>query len=102
MDLLRSVYRRAVQIPLDNLEQIWREWDAFENSLNKLTVGVNYFSNLIYGVSNSLRDLRCHSLCIFKGVPPIYDSSKLCLVKVDLASAIQCHQNSCAHDQTES
>ncbi|KIM32651.1 hypothetical protein M408DRAFT_62773 [Serendipita vermifera MAFF 305830] len=37
MDLLRSVYRRAVQIPLDNLEQIWREWDAFENGLNKLT-----------------------------------------------------------------
>jgi len=41
MDLLRSVYRRAVQIPLDNLEQIWREWDAFENGLNKLTVGVS-------------------------------------------------------------
>lgn len=39
MDLLRSVYRRAVQIPLDNLEQIWREWDSFENGLNKLTVG---------------------------------------------------------------
>lgn len=40
MDLLRSVYRRAVQIPLDNLEQIWREWDAFENGLNKITVGI--------------------------------------------------------------
>jgi phytoene dehydrogenase-like protein len=40
MDLLRSVYRRAVQIPLDNLEQIWREWDAFENGLNKVTVGI--------------------------------------------------------------
>ncbi|KAG8755857.1 mRNA 3'-end-processing protein rna14 [Serendipita sp. 396] len=39
MDLLRSVYRRAVQIPIDNLEQIWREWDSFENGLNKLTVG---------------------------------------------------------------
>ncbi|KAG8827959.1 mRNA 3'-end-processing protein rna14 [Serendipita sp. 399] len=37
MDLLRSVYRRAVQIPIDNLEQIWREWDSFENGLNKLT-----------------------------------------------------------------
>ncbi|CAG7852297.1 mRNA 3'-end-processing protein RNA14 [Serendipita indica DSM 11827] len=37
MDLLRSVYRRAVQIPLDNLEQLWREWDAFENGLNKIT-----------------------------------------------------------------
>lgn len=40
MDLLRGVYRRAVQIPLDNLEQLWREWDAFENNLNKTTVRV--------------------------------------------------------------
>ena len=47
MDLLRSVYRRAVQIPLDNLEQIWREWDAFENGLNKVTVGIDQFKPVL-------------------------------------------------------
>ena len=38
MDMLRKIYRRAVQIPLHNVEQLWRELDTFENKLNKLTV----------------------------------------------------------------
>jgi len=38
MDILRKIYRRAVQIPLHNVEQLWRELDTFENKLNKLTV----------------------------------------------------------------
>jgi len=38
MDILRKIYRRAVQIPLNTVEQLWRELDTFENKLNKLTV----------------------------------------------------------------
>ena len=38
MDALRRVYHRAVQIPLENVESLWKELDAFENSLNKITV----------------------------------------------------------------
>ena len=38
MDALRKVYHRAVQIPLENVEILWRELDAFENGLNKITV----------------------------------------------------------------
>lgn len=38
MDALRKIYHRAVQIPLDNVESIWRELDVFENGLNKITV----------------------------------------------------------------
>lgn len=38
MDALRKVYHRAVQIPLENVEAIWRELDQFENGLNKITV----------------------------------------------------------------
>ncbi|TIA80085.1 hypothetical protein E3P98_02868 [Wallemia ichthyophaga] len=37
MDALRRTYQRAVVIPIQNLEAIWREWDAFEGSLNKVT-----------------------------------------------------------------
>ena len=37
MDALRRVYHRAVQIPLENLDQLWRELDVFENKLNKIT-----------------------------------------------------------------
>ncbi|TIB95397.1 Suf-domain-containing protein [Wallemia mellicola] len=37
MDALRRTYQRAVVIPIQNLEAIWREWDSFEGSLNKVT-----------------------------------------------------------------
>lgn len=38
MDLLRKIYQRAVCVPMDKLESIWQEYNAFENSLNKTTV----------------------------------------------------------------
>lgn len=38
MDALRKAYQRAVQIPLNNVEQIWQEYNQFENSMNKMTV----------------------------------------------------------------
>ncbi len=38
MDALRKVYHRAVQIPLENVESLWKELEAFENGLNRITV----------------------------------------------------------------
>lgn len=37
MDALRKVYHRAVQIPLENVETLWSELEAFENNLNRIT-----------------------------------------------------------------
>ncbi|KAJ7050847.1 Suf-domain-containing protein [Mycena amicta] len=37
MDGLRKVYHRAVQIPLDNVEKLWSDLEAFEMALNKIT-----------------------------------------------------------------
>ncbi|SGY68797.1 BQ5605_C004g02920 [Microbotryum silenes-dioicae] len=37
MDALRKVLQSAVQIPVENVEQIWQEYNAFENNLSKLT-----------------------------------------------------------------
>lgn len=37
MDSLRKLYQRAVCIPLDKLEQIWKEYDAFEHQMSKMT-----------------------------------------------------------------
>lgn len=37
MDALRKVYHRAVQIPLDNVEALWQELEAFETGLNRIT-----------------------------------------------------------------
>ncbi|KAG0325222.1 mRNA 3'-end-processing protein rna14 [Dissophora globulifera] len=37
MDAMRRVFQKAVCIPLNNVENIWRDYDSFENGLNKLT-----------------------------------------------------------------
>ncbi|KAJ3252779.1 mRNA 3'-end-processing protein rna14 [Boothiomyces macroporosus] len=37
MDQLRKILHRAVHTPLNNIEEIWKEYDTFENQLNKLT-----------------------------------------------------------------
>lgn len=38
MDALRSAYHRAVVVPIESVESLWRELDAFETNLNKITV----------------------------------------------------------------
>lgn len=37
MDAQRKVYHRVLSIPVANIESIWKDYDAFENGLNKLT-----------------------------------------------------------------
>jgi hypothetical protein len=37
MDLLRKAYHKAIHTPIANIEEIWKDYDLFENSLNKLT-----------------------------------------------------------------
>lgn len=37
MDALRKTFHRAICIPMDQLEHIWRDYDLFENTVNKLT-----------------------------------------------------------------
>lgn len=39
-DAIRKVYQRAVVIPMNNVEAIWRDYDAFENKQNKVTVSL--------------------------------------------------------------
>ncbi|KAJ7665265.1 Suf-domain-containing protein [Mycena polygramma] len=36
-DALRKIYQRAIQIPLDNTEQLWMQYEEFENSFDKTT-----------------------------------------------------------------
>lgn len=37
-DSLRKAYHKAVCIPLDNVESLWKAYDTFENNVNKQTV----------------------------------------------------------------
>jgi cleavage stimulation factor subunit 3 len=37
-DILRAIYRQAVRIPLEIIDELWTEYKAFEIRLNKITV----------------------------------------------------------------
>ena len=43
MDQMRKIYQRAVCLPLENLEALWQDYNAFENDLNKATVLTLFF-----------------------------------------------------------
>ena len=40
MDLLRKVYQRAICIPTQMTNILWKEYDGFEMGLNKMTVSI--------------------------------------------------------------
>ena len=46
MDLLRKTYQRAICIPTQSVNALWKEYDAFEMGLNKMTVSGLYQKKL--------------------------------------------------------
>lgn len=40
MDTLRKVYQRAVSVPHNATLEIWRDYDKFEMSMNKVSVSI--------------------------------------------------------------
>ena len=49
MDMLRKVYQRAICIPTQSTNLLWKEYDQFEMGLNKITVSLSHinFSTLL-------------------------------------------------------
>ena len=41
MDLLRKAYQRAISVPTQAVNTLWKEYDLFEMGLNKLTVKIS-------------------------------------------------------------
>ncbi|KZP19108.1 Suf-domain-containing protein [Athelia psychrophila] len=72
MDALRKVYHRAVQIPLENIEQLWSELEAFESNLNKITAK-KFMADLSPSYMQArtvLRQLQRHLGPLFPPPPP--------------------------------
>ncbi|KAF8631737.1 hypothetical protein AX15_002220 [Amanita polypyramis BW_CC] len=82
MDALRKVYHRAVQIPLDNVEQLWHDLETFETNLNKITAK-KFMSDLSPGhmqARTTLRQLINHVSTLYpasfnNSYPPLPDGS---------------------------
>ncbi|RDB20367.1 mRNA 3'-end-processing protein RNA14 [Hypsizygus marmoreus] len=73
MDALRKVYHRAVQIPLDNVEGLWQELEAFETNLNKITAK-KFMADLSPAhmqARTTLRQLINHANGLYPS-PPLY------------------------------
>jgi cleavage stimulation factor subunit 3 len=43
MDTLRRAYQRAVGVPMSSVSSLWKEYDQYEMSLNKVTVSEIYY-----------------------------------------------------------
>ncbi|KZV73632.1 Suf-domain-containing protein [Peniophora sp. CONT] len=71
MDQLRKVYQRAVQIPLENVEQLWQEYERFENGLNHVLAKkfMAEYSPAYMQARSVLRQLQKHLGAIFPKNP---------------------------------
>ncbi|GAA6030053.1 hypothetical protein JCM8097_009232 [Rhodosporidiobolus ruineniae] len=60
MDALRKAFQRAVQSPINNVEGIWQEYNAFENNLSKMTAKkfIAELSPAYMSARKTLRELR--------------------------------------------
>ncbi|GAA5996861.1 cleavage polyadenylation factor subunit RNA14 [Rhodotorula paludigena] len=60
MDALRKAFQRAVQAPVNNVEAIWQEYNAFENNLSKMTAKkfIAELSPAYMTARKTLRELR--------------------------------------------
>ena len=61
MDSLRKVYQRAICIPTQSTNLLWKEYDGFEMGLNKITVRtpenvICYFANINFKGRKFLQD----------------------------------------------
>lgn len=78
MDNVRKAYQRAVAIPLNNVEQIWSEYNHWEQQLNKLTVSPSCLSvqSSERGQCNA-RDVKSETRC--RGLQPsFFVASQIC------------------------
>ena len=62
METIRKLYQRAVKVPLSNIEYIWKDYDTFENNLNKTTVYIEIVIDIgekVYsGLCRALHDCK--------------------------------------------
>lgn len=47
MDQTRKLYHRALLMPIDGIEALWHSYDAYENTLNKLTVTMILLADIL-------------------------------------------------------
>ncbi|BGP22110.1 mRNA 3'-end-processing protein rna14 [Rhodotorula toruloides] len=72
MDSLRKAFQRAVQAPVNNVEAIWQDYNAFENNLSKMTAKkfIAELSPAYMTARKTLRELRAQHDHLYTPVLP--------------------------------
>ncbi|KAG2229913.1 hypothetical protein INT48_008288 [Thamnidium elegans] len=73
MDSMRRAYQKAVTIPLNNVEHLWKEYDQWENNLNRLTAKkfLGEKSSAYMTARTALREMRLFTDNINTNVVPL-------------------------------
>lgn len=82
MDSMRRAYQKAVTIPLNNVEHLWKEYDQWENNLNRLTAKkfLGEKSSAYMTARTALREMRLFTDNIntnIVSVPPQWTAQEL-------------------------
>ncbi|KAG1091487.1 hypothetical protein G6F42_019418 [Rhizopus arrhizus] len=82
MDSMRRAYQKAVTIPLNNVEHLWKEYDQWENNLNRLTAKkfLGEKSSAYMTARTALREMRLFTDNINTNVvslPPKWSANEL-------------------------
>ncbi|BGO88812.1 hypothetical protein NBRC10512_002167 [Rhodotorula toruloides] len=72
MDSLRKAFQRALQAPVNNVEAIWQDYNAFENNLSKMTAKkfIAELSPAYMTARKTLRELRAQHDHLYTPVLP--------------------------------
>ncbi|GAA6055006.1 hypothetical protein JCM3770_000490 [Rhodotorula araucariae] len=72
MDAVRKAFQRAVQAPLNSVEMIWQDYNAFENGLSKMTAKkfIAELSPAYMTARKTLRELRAQHDHLFAPTLP--------------------------------
>ncbi|KAI9481634.1 MAG: hypothetical protein EXX96DRAFT_219923 [Benjaminiella poitrasii] len=82
MDSMRRAYQKAVTIPLNNVEHLWKEYDQWENNLNRLTAKkfLSEKSSAYMTARTALREMRLYTDSINTNtvaLPPQWTSDEM-------------------------
>lgn len=74
MDSMRRAYQKAITIPLNNVEHLWKEYDQWENNLNRLTVTLGNTYDFVFKLANYFRGCKGQEV-LGREVFCLYDSA---------------------------
>jgi len=60
MTTVRKVYQKAILIPTNHVEQLWKDYENFENSVSRtLVIGISLWIFIFYAMKHANKSISC-------------------------------------------